>query len=186
MSPMPGQPRQRSTSKPRSQRAGSGQASATRTPSFKGLKPASESSSRSMRGNRSKNTEPETLLRTELRSRGLRYRTHTAGLPGRPDLVFPAVRVVVFCDGDFWHGRNWPRLKQQLERRFNAEYWVAKIDRNRKRDRSQVAILRQLGWHVLRYWEGDIRRSPQAVADRLQETLATYVTRPLSSEESTK
>jgi DNA mismatch endonuclease (patch repair protein) len=94
--------------------------------------------------------------------------------------------VVVFCDGDFWHGRNWRRLKQQLERRFNAEYWVAKIDRNRKRDRSQVAILRRLGWHVLRYWEGDIRRSPQAVADRLQETLATYVARPLSSGESNK
>ena len=139
-----------------------------------------------MRGNRSKDTEPETLLRTELRSRGLRYRTHASGLPGRPDLVFPAARVVVFCDGDFWHGRNWRRLKQQLEHRFNAEYWVAKIDRNRKRDRSQVAMLRQLGWHVLRYWEGDIRRSPQAVADRLQETLATYVTQPLSPGESSK
>jgi DNA mismatch endonuclease Vsr len=60
---------------------------------LKGLKPASESSSRSMRGNRSKNTEPETLLRTELRSRGLRYRTHASGLPGRPDLVFPSSSI---------------------------------------------------------------------------------------------
>jgi DNA mismatch endonuclease (patch repair protein) len=139
-----------------------------------------------MRGNRSKNTVPEILLRTELRSRGLRDRTHASGLPGRPDLVFPAARVAVFCDGDFWHGRNWRRLKQQLERRFNAGYWVAKIDRNRRRDRSQVAALGRLGWLVLRYWESDIRRSPQAVADRLQETLATYVTQPLSSGESTK
>ena len=157
-----------------------------RTPSFKGLRPASEASSRSMRRNRSKNTEPERLLRRELRSRGLRYRTHAPELPGRPDLVFSAHHTVVFCDGDFWHGRNWRRLKQQLERRFNATYWIAKIARNRRRDRSQVIALRRRGWRVLRYWETDIRRSPQAVADQLQETLASYMTEALRPEEFTR
>jgi DNA mismatch endonuclease (patch repair protein) len=180
---MPRAPKQRSSAKRDGQRPG-GQQSPRRAPSFKGLSPASVGSSRSMQGNRAKDTEPELLLRKELRSRGFRYRTHASELPGRPDLVFPAVRAVVFCDGDFWHGRNWRRLKQQLRRRFNADYWIAKIERNRTRDRTQVAALRRLGWQVLRYWEGDIRRSPQAVADRLQETLATYVARPLSPRES--
>ena len=155
-----------------------------RTPSFKGLRPASDASSRSMQGNRSKNTKPELLLRKELRARGLRCRTHVGELPGRPDLVFPTVRATVFCDGDFWHGRNWRRLKHQLARRFNADYWIAKIARNRKRDRSQAAALKRLGWHVVRYWESDIRSSPRAVADRLQETLAIYSAQSLSQGES--
>lgn len=148
---------------------------ATKTPSFKDLAPASEAASRAMRGNRATNTRPETLLRDELETRGLRYRTHVADLPGKPDLVFPAARAVVFCDGDFWHGRNWRDLKPRLERRFNAPYWVAKIDRNRRRDRAQAMALRKQGWRVLRYWEGDIRRSPEAVANRIEEALAAYV-----------
>jgi DNA mismatch endonuclease (patch repair protein) len=80
-----------------------------------------------MRGNRARDTGPEMLLRKELRARGLRYQTHARELPGRPDLVFAEARTVVFCDGDFWHGRNWPRLRRQLEERFNADYWIAKL-----------------------------------------------------------
>jgi DNA mismatch endonuclease, patch repair protein len=155
-------------------------------PSFKGLKPASEASSRSMQGNTSTHTKPEKLLQRELRSRGLRYRTHSPELPGRPDLVFSAHRTVVFCDGDFWHGKNWRLLKQQLARRFNADYWIAKIERNRRRDRSQVTALKNQGWRVLRYWESDIRRSPQAIADQLQETLAAYAAETPCPGESTR
>jgi DNA mismatch endonuclease (patch repair protein) len=186
MLPMPRSSQQRSPSKLRQQRVNIAQQLATRAPSFKGLKPASEASSRSMRGNRFKNTKPEMLLQKELRLRGLRYRTHACELPGRPDLVFPGVRAIVFCDGDFWHGRNWQRLKQQLSQRFNADYWIAKIERNRIRDRSQVTALRRRGWHVLRYWESDIRRSPQAVANRLQETLAVYLAERRLPAESNK
>jgi DNA mismatch endonuclease (patch repair protein) len=100
--------------------------------------------------------------------------------------VFSAHRTVVFCDGDFWHGKNWRRLKQQLARRFNADYWIAKIERNRHRDRSQVIALRRQGWRVLRYWESDIRRSPQAIVDQLQETFATYTAETLCPREPTR
>lgn len=157
-----------------------------RAPSFKGLRAASEASSRSMQGNTSKHTRPEKLLQRELRSRGLRYRTHARELPGRPDLVFRAHRTVVFCDGDFWHGKNWRLLKQRLARRFNADYWIAKIERNRRRDRSQITALKNQGWHVLRYWESDIRRSPQAISDQLQETLAAYAAETPCPGESTR
>src|SRR6476660_6112432 len=102
------------------------------SPSFLGLSPASEAASRAKRANRKKDTSHEVLLRRELWRLGLRYRKHVAGLAGNPDLVFVRPRVVVFCDGDFWHGRDWDRLKEQLARRHNAAYWLAKIGRNRE------------------------------------------------------
>src|SRR5437879_6384164 len=79
-------------------------AAVTKSPSFKGLKPASEASSRAKRGNRRRDTLQEMLLRRELWKMGLRYRKNVETMPGKPDLVFPGARVVVFCDGDFWHG----------------------------------------------------------------------------------
>src|SRR5262245_43422982 len=106
-----------------------------RSPSFMGLRPASEAASRAKRANRKKDTAHEVLLRKAVWRLGLRYRKHVAGLPGNPDLVFAAARMVVFCDGDFWHGRDWVRLKRQMKRRHNAHYWIAKITRNMERDR---------------------------------------------------
>jgi DNA mismatch endonuclease (patch repair protein) len=75
--------------------------------------------------------------------------------------------VCVFCDGEFWHGRNWERLRLQLERRANASYWTAKIARNRARDRSQRAQLRDEGWLVVRVWERDALRDPVSSAKRI-------------------
>src|SRR5262245_56757014 len=105
-----------------------------RSPSYVGLRPASEAASRAKRANRKKDTAHELLLHRELWRLGLRYRMHVAGLPGSPDLVFRRARVVVFCDGDFWHGRHWKKLRADLQRRHNAAYWIAKIARNRERD----------------------------------------------------
>jgi DNA mismatch endonuclease (patch repair protein) len=140
-----------------------------RAPSFKGLRPASAASSTAMRGNRRTGTRPEVLLQSELRRRGLRYRTNVERLPGRPDLVFTDARVAVFCDGDFWHGRHWRRLRHQLADRFNPDYWTAKIAANRSRDRRARTALLRLGWRVVRCWEGDIMRNVIRVADRVQE-----------------
>ena len=130
------------------------------TPSFRGLNPASEAASRSKRANRKTDSLHEILLRRELRKLGLRYRKHAGNLLGKPDIVFRTARVVVFCDGDFWHGRDWARLKRRLLRRHNASYWVAKIARNRKRDREVSRGLLKTGWHVVRIWESDILRDP--------------------------
>jgi DNA mismatch endonuclease (patch repair protein) len=137
-------------------------------PTFCGLRSASEAASKSKRANRKQDSLHEVLLRRELTRMGLRYRKYASDLPGNPDLVFRTAKVVVFCDGDFWHGRNWARLKRNLLRRHNASYWIAKIASNRKRDRAVSRALAKTGWHVVRIWETDILREPQQAARFIQ------------------
>src|SRR5258708_39840100 len=98
-----------------------------RTPSFEGLSSASLVASRIKKATRNKNTRPELVLGRCLWQLGLRYRKNVRTLPGAPDVVFFRARVAVFCDGDFWHGNNWKRLRVQLKKRHNAHYWIAKI-----------------------------------------------------------
>jgi DNA mismatch endonuclease (patch repair protein) len=133
-------------------------------PTFAGLKAASAASSRAKRANRKRDTRHELLLRRTLRKLGVRFRTHDTGLPGCPDIVLRDAHVVVFCDGDFWHGRRWPTLKRALARRANADYWIAKIQANRRRDSQKRRLLRRLGWTVISFWETDIKRNPERAA----------------------
>lgn len=74
----------------------------------------------------------------------------------------------MFCDGDFWHGRDWSNRKRLLKQGSNADYWVRKIEANRERDRMQTRVLEGLGWTVLRFWEADIKEDPEGVADEVQ------------------
>jgi len=150
---------------------GEGPKGSRKAPSFDGLKPASEAASRAKRANRKKNSRHEVLLRRELWKLGVRYRKYVAKLPGNPDLVFRMARVVVFCDGDFWHGRNWDQLRAALGRRHNADYWIAKIARNRERDQEHTTRLISEGWLVLRLWETDIIRDPQQAARQIKEVV---------------
>jgi len=108
-----------------------------------------------------RDTAPELLLRRALRGAGLRYRIDVASLPGRPDLVIPAARLAIFCDGDFWHGRYLKRRLQKLATGHNAPYWIAKIRSNVDRDRRVGRLLRDSGWKVLRFWERDVRTNPE-------------------------
>jgi len=133
-------------------------------PSFDGLQPASPASSWAKRRTPRRDTKHEIMLRRELWRMGLRYRKHVDSLPGKPDIVFGKSRVVVFCDGDFWHGRDWPTLRQQLQGRANAAYWIAKIASNIQRDKRHTAELQAAGWRVLRLWESDIKHDPHAAA----------------------
>ena len=139
--------------------------------SFRHLLAKSAGSSATGRGNRKRDTTPELSLRRALWKRGLRYRLHVPDLPGRPDIVFRRSRVVVFCDGDFWHGKDWRSRRRRLKRGHNARYWVNKIRRNIQRDRNVSAALEAQGWHVLRFWEADILSDPDAVAKLVQDTL---------------
>lgn len=141
------------------------------TPSFKGLRPSSEASSQAKRANRRQDTTPEILLRREIWRMGLRYRKSPPDVLGRPDIVFRQVRVAVFCDGDFWHGRNWATLRAKLEHGANASYWLAKIERNIERDQRNTARLEGGGWCVIRLWETDIKRDPHAAATVVQEAV---------------
>jgi len=87
---------------------------------------------------------------------GLRFRKNVRDLPGKPDIVFTKQRVAVFCDGDFWHGRDWPARKRKLHKGANALCWTKKIGANIQRDRLLDQDLKRLGWKVLRLWESDI------------------------------
>lgn len=140
-------------------------------PRFTGLTARHAAASKVGAANKRKNTSPELLLRRALWAAGVRYRLHAADLPGRPDLVIRHAHVAVFCDGDFWHGKNWPRRRAKLEAGWNASYWVKKIERNRERDRQAAKALRAQGWHVVRVWESDVRRDPQQAVLRVQRAM---------------
>jgi len=139
---------------------------------YAGLEPASRHASAAARGSSKKqNTRCELILRKALTVFGLRYRLDVTDLVGRPDIVFCAARVVVFCDGDYWHGRDLHRRLAKLAAGHNAPYWVAKITSNVERDRRVTAALESEGWLVLRYWETDIKKSAPAIA----REVATHV-----------
>lgn len=122
---------------------------------------------RAMRANKSRDTSIERTVSSALHRAGLRFRRHVGGLPGRPDFVFPRARLVLFVDGDFWHGWRFPRWADRL-----PEFWRRKIARNRARDRRNFRRLRRLGWTVLRAWEHDVRRDLPGVVARVEAALA--------------
>lgn len=136
------------------------------SPSFVGLVAASEGARRSACGASIKaNTKCEVILRRALWSRGLRFRLALHGLAGRPDIVFTAARVVVFCDGDFWHGRDLETRLTRLASGHNAPYWIAKLRSNVDRDRKVTAQLELAGWSVIRVWETDVLGDAKTVCD---------------------
>jgi DNA mismatch endonuclease (patch repair protein) len=137
---------------------------ASKAPSFKGLKPASGASSYAKRHNKRIDTKHEILLRRELQRIGLHFRKNVETLPGKPDIVFTRAKLAVFCDGNFWHGRNWRTLKKKLNKGTNADYWLAKIAANIKRDKRNSVLLKKAGWSVIRVWETDIKENPLATA----------------------
>ncbi|MFL5614838.1 MAG: very short patch repair endonuclease [Gemmatimonadaceae bacterium] len=116
------------------------------------------------RSNKRTNTNPELLLRRALWLNGLRYRLHAHDVIGAPDILIRSAKVAIFCDGDFWHGRNWAERKARLAKGSNAVYWTAKIQRNIDRDHDTSRQLRRDGWLVIRVWEGNVRKDPQRVA----------------------
>ena len=139
-----------------------------KSPSYRGFKSSSEAQTRAKRANRRRDTKPELALRKELHRLGLRFRLKTEHLPGRPDLIFPGARAAIFCDGDFWHGRDWENLRSALARRANSLYWIDKIEYNRKRDAEVTRQLTEAGWRVLRLWEHEIVTDPAQAAQRVK------------------
>jgi DNA mismatch endonuclease (patch repair protein) len=94
------------------------------------------------------------VVRRMLHAAGYRYRLHVRDLPGKPDLVFPARRKVVFINGCFWHRHRGCALARLPKSR--VEFWTEKLERNRQRDERNVAALKELGWEVLTVWECEV------------------------------
>ena len=133
---------------------------------------------------RSKDTKPEMIVRRGLWKRGFRYRLNDRRLPGHPDLVLRKYRTCIFVNGCFWHGHKLrmaqsEKLKVKSEKftfdfessecckipKTNREFWVAKIRRNRERDREELRKLAEMGWHCITVWECELKPS------RREETL---------------
>jgi len=113
---------------------------------------------------RSKDTSIEVMFRRALWHSGIRYRKNYKALPGKPDIAITRHKIAVFCDGEFWHGKDWNVVKGRL--RTRRDYWVQKIERNIDRDNSIDRRLARLGWTVLRFWGGDIEKNlGQCVAE---------------------
>lgn len=118
---------------------------------------------------RSKNTGLEKDARKMLRKHGIRYRSHPKAY-GSPDFLLEG-RLLLFCDGSFWHGRDWKRLERKLAAGSNPDYWVKHIGNNRRRDREVNRTLRKQGRAVVRLWDSDIRKRPEWCAARIREAL---------------
>jgi DNA mismatch endonuclease (patch repair protein) len=111
-----------------------------------------------------RDTGLERVVRSALHRTGLRFRKHVRDLPGRPDIVFPGVKLAVFLDGDFWHGYRFPLWKRTL-----PAFWRRKISRNRERDQQNFRRLRRSGWQVLRLWQHEVRRDHRLAVERILE-----------------
>jgi DNA mismatch endonuclease (patch repair protein) len=124
---------------------------------------------------KSKDTQPEQILGRHMWKLGLRYRKHYKIL-GKPDFAFIKYKIVVFCDGDFWHGNNWKirgmRSREEELSKYST-FWREKILKNIKRDKDVNVSLRKKGWKVIRFWESDIRSCPEKCAQKVLKKAQT-------------
>lgn len=131
--------------------------------------PTSPATTKSMRGNRGRDTKPELLLRQLLRKAGFPgYRLHWKNAPGRPDIAYPGRRVAVFVNGCFWH--RCPHCQPSVPK-SNAEYWEAKFAANRERDARKVAQLEAARWTVVTLWECQLRDDPEQIGRTIVSVL---------------
>ena len=125
-------------------------------PRFKGY--VSEERHKIMSKIRGKDTKPELILRKYLWNKGLRYKKNFKGLPGKPDIAITKYKIAVFCDSEFFHGKDWDKQRSKIEKSVNSEYWIKKIERNIQRDKKKDIELKDLGWNVIHFWSKDIER----------------------------
>lgn len=124
-----------------------------------------------MRHIRSKDTSIEVKLRKELWNKGYRYRKNYKKLPGSPDIALTKYKIAIFCDSEFFHGKDWEVLKARLEKGNNPDYWIKKIERNRDRDMENDKKLLFLGWTVIHFWGKDILRNTDECIRVIEETI---------------
>ncbi len=127
--------------------------------------------SRLMSRIKSYNTTPEITFRKYLWGLGYRYRKNYSKLIGKPDIVFTKRKLAIFIDGEFWHGYLWEEKKERII--SNRDYWIQKIESNIVRDKFVNQELSAQGWHVLRFWEHEIKNDIQNCALKVIEFLGS-------------
>jgi DNA mismatch endonuclease (patch repair protein) len=141
-----------------------------------------EQRSKIMRAIKSKNTKSEMLLAKALWHRGYRYRKHDKSIFGTPDLTFKKLKIAIFIDSEFFHGKDFETKKKPVN---NAEFWEKKIKRNIERDQQVNEYLTTHGWTVLRFWSEDIKKNLHKVTRSIENTieekrnLINYKTKPI-------
>ena len=135
------------------------------------FKDTTEKTKSTMKKLSSSNTSIEVILRKILWRKGYRYRKNYDRLPGKPDIVLTKFKIAIFCDGEFFHGKDWEIRKPKLAQGNNGDYWVDKISHNRERDEIINNKLLFDGWTVIRFWGNDIKKRPEECVRVIEELI---------------
>ena len=133
-----------------------------------------EQRKKNMQRIRSVDTKGEVILRKALWKNGYRYRKNYKKLPGSPDIALTKQKIAIFCDGEFFHGKDWETQRKKVLKSNNAEYWISKIERNIERDREVNQMLTGMGWTVLRFWSKDIISNPDECIEVIKEFIQQF------------
>lgn len=131
----------------------------------------SEKSHKNMSRIQGKDTSIELVLRKALWAKGYRYRKNYKLLPGTPDIVLTKYRIAIFCDSEFFHGKDWEILMPKLQKGKNPNYWISKIERNMERDQEKDKVLLFEGWTVIHFWGQDILKNTDECIRVIEETI---------------
>lgn len=124
---------------------------------------------KNMQAVRSKGSKIETRLAKALWTRGHRYRKNHTNTIGKPDIVFVGLKIAVFCDSEFWHGKDWKKRKYDFK--SNMDFWLPKIERNIERDKEVNRQLKDQGWTVIRIWGKDIEKYLDKCVDQIEQEI---------------
>lgn len=122
-----------------------------------------------MRAVKNKNTGIELRLRKALWKKGVRYRLNNPDIIGKPDISIKKYKIAIFCDSEFWHGKDWEKKKFEIKSR--RKFWWKKIEKNIKRDKVVNETLEKNGWTVLRFWGHEIKTDLKSCVDKVIEVI---------------
>lgn len=124
---------------------------------------------KNMQAVKSKGSKIEQLLGKELWKRGYRYRKNNKTVFGNPDFTFKKLKIAIFCDSEFWHGKNWENRKE--DHKTNVKFWHQKIERNIERDKEVNVELLKNGWIIIRFWGKEIEKDLLSCIDKIEEKI---------------
>jgi len=124
---------------------------------------------KNMQAIKSKDSKIENLLAKTIFRNGVRYRRNVKSIIGCPDICIKKYKIAIFCDSEFWHGKDWE--KRKFDFKTNKEFWIPKIERNIQRDYEVNEKLKEEGWTIMRFWGNDINKDLQGCLNRILQTI---------------
>lgn len=135
-----------------------------------GVRTKKEIRSYNMSRIRSRGTSIEKQLSSELRRSKIKHRKNVKTLPGKPDFILKDKKIAIFCDSGFWHGKDYPSSVERIK--TNRDFWKNKLERNILRDKEVTRELKTLGWEVMRFWDDEIKHTPERVVKKIIEKIS--------------